>query len=86
MNRRRHWVGALVLAAAACTSQAGLKAQAASDMGCDEEKLSTHKVRSGYSGDDFGARFEVEGCGEKVTYEKKGQSTWAAVSEPETVE
>lgn len=86
MNKTRHWVWALALGAAACTSQAGLKAQAASDMGCDEEKLSTHKVKSGYAGDDFGARFDVEGCGEKVTYEKKGQGSWAAVSEAETVE
>ena len=70
----------------ACVSQAGLKAQAASDMSCDEEKLSTKKVKSGYSGDDFGARFEVAGCGEKVVYEKKGEESWAAVTEAEDIE
>ncbi len=71
---------------AACVSQAGLKAQAADDMGCEEKKLSTRKVRSGYAGDDFGTRFEVEGCGEKVVYEKKGDASWAAVSEAEQVD
>jgi hypothetical protein len=75
-----------LISLAACVSQAGLKAQAAEDMGCEEDKLSTSKVRDGYSGDDFGARFEVEGCGEKVVYEKKGQSTWTAVTEAESVE
>lgn len=69
-----------------CVNQSGLKAQAAEDMSCEENKLSTRKVRSGYAGDDFGTRFEVEGCGSKVVYEKKGDASWAAVSEPETVE
>ena len=76
----------LVLPLTACVSQAGLKAHAAEDMGCEADKLSTSKVRNGYSGDDFGARFEVEGCGEKVVYEKKGPSNWAAVSEAEDSE
>lgn len=69
-----------------CINTSGLKAQAASDMSCEEDKLSTRKIRGGYSGDDFGAQFEVEGCGEKVLYEKKGPAVWAAVSEPEDVE
>jgi hypothetical protein len=74
------------LVAAACGSPRGLKAQAASDMKCDEDRIKTSKTRSGYSGDDFGARYEVEGCGEKVIYEKKNADTWAAVTEAESLE
>ncbi len=70
----------------ACVSQAGLRDQAAQDMHCDADKLKTKKVKSGYSGDDFGAQFEVKGCGEKVVYEKKGETSWSAVSEPESLE
>jgi hypothetical protein len=77
---------ALTTSLSGCINTSGLKAQASSDMHCDEDELSTHKVRGGYSGDDFGAQFEVEGCGEKVLYEKKGPAVWAAVSEAESVE
>ncbi len=77
-------MGLLLCVVSACGSQAGLKTQAASDMGCEADKLSTKKVREGYSGGDFGAQYEVEGCGEKVIYEKKGDATWTAVSEPES--
>jgi hypothetical protein len=85
MKNKITWLIAPI-ALAACVSQAGLKAQAADDMSCEAEKLSTKKVRSGYAGDDFGTRYEVEGCGEKVVYEKKGDTSWTAVSESESVE
>ena len=74
------------LALTGCVDTSGLKAQAASDMSCEEDKLSTRKIKGGYSGDDFGAQYEVEGCGEKVMYEKKGPANWKAVSEAEDVE
>jgi hypothetical protein len=67
-------------------SQGGLREQAAADLNCKEDEISAKQVKSGYSGDDFGAHFEVEGCSQKALYEKKGPYSWAIISEPEPVE
>jgi hypothetical protein len=77
----------LLVGLCACgASTGGLYAQAASDLECEEDDISAHQVKNGYSGEDFGAQFEVEGCDKKALYEKKGPFSWAQISEPESAE
>ena len=74
----------LLLAAAGCgPNLAGLNPVAAKELSCEENQLSTSTVRDGYAPDDFSARVEVSGCGNKATFEKKGESTWVVVTDVE---